>query len=505
MPQLALPFKYIELKNSESMTNFSGLLPYVELLHRMRFFDSVKRDVRVHGGYQGWLDSQILLALILLNLSGGNCPEDIERLESDNGLCKAIRYLEKRLLDKPTYKNLSRRFRNSKGRKRCFASPNAIRNYMESFHNVDAEERRIYGEAYIPEPNDYLEGLISLNSHFLRFMQENNPKETATLDCDATLVESEKLEAFYCYKKFKGYQPLNMRWDEQSLIVHSEFRDGNVPAGHEIKRFLSESLDMLPTRVKQVRFRGDSAAYQYKLMDFCEKGEHERFGRIEFVISCDISDSFKRCVLETEESEWKPIFRDLGNNIKIKTNQEWAEVPYVGRLKSPDYRYIAIRERIEYQPSLPGFEQPNLPFPNYESYGVRYELSGLVTNMSCDGEELIHWSRKRCGASEQIHGVMKSELCGGKLPSGKFGANACWWQVMILSLNLNEMFKQLTLSEEWHKRRLKALRYWFINVAGRVEKGSRYLKVFLDQGQKAFELYLSSRQRIALLVPLPGG
>jgi hypothetical protein len=83
------------------------------------------------------------------------------------------------------------------------------------------------------------------------------------------------------------------------------------------------------------------------------------------------------------------------------------------------------------------------------------------------------WSRKRCGNSEQFHSVMKGELCGGKLPSGKFGANACWWQVMIMALNLHEMLKRLTLPAEWHNRRPKALRYWFINAAGCVVKSGR--------------------------------
>ncbi|NIM18295.1 MAG: transposase [Candidatus Aminicenantes bacterium] len=528
MAQGVLPFKYVESKKSQSMTNFSGLLAYVELLHRMGFFELVSRYVRVHGGDQGWLDSQILLHLLLLHLSGGDCPEDIERLESDKGLCKALKQLEKRLLGVKSAKEIDRRFRGRKGRQRCFASPNAIRNYMERFHNEKGEEDRVLGEAYIPVSNEYLEGLSWLNSEFLSFMQLNinsgqeteTETETETLDGDATLVASEKSEALYCYKKFPGYQPLNIFWHEQGMVVHSEFRDGNVPAGHEIKRVFCESLDRLPQGVKKVRFRGDSAAYQYELLDFCELGDHKRFGRIEFVISCDICDSFKKSVVRIGDEEWKPIYRHLGNGIKIKTNQQWSEVAYVGSLKSPDYRYIVIREPIAHQRSLPlpgigdgdGDEyqsesQRSLPFPNYEdpTNGVRYELSGLVTNMGWDGEELIHWSRKRCGNSEHAHSVMKSDLGGGKLPSGKFGANACWWQVMVLALNLHEMFKRLCLSPEWHNRRLKSLRYWFIYVVGRVEKWGRQLQVILDKSQKAFEMYINARKRIASLISLPGG
>jgi hypothetical protein len=59
-------------------------------------------------------------------------------------------------------------------------------------------------------------------------------------------------------------------------------------------------------------------------------------------------DKLKKSVVELADEEWKPIYRHPGNGIKIKTNQQWAEIAYVGSLKSPDYRYIAIREPIEY-------------------------------------------------------------------------------------------------------------------------------------------------------------
>ena len=52
---------------------------------------------------------------------------------------------------------------------------------------------------------------------------------TATLDMDATLIETHKRDALFCYKKFKAYQPLNCWWAEQGVMLYSEFRDGNVP------------------------------------------------------------------------------------------------------------------------------------------------------------------------------------------------------------------------------------------------------------------------------------
>lgn len=42
-------------------------------------------------------------------------------------------------------------------------------------------------------------------------MQSRQEHKTATLDMDATLVETGKESALYCYEHFKAYQPLNVR------------------------------------------------------------------------------------------------------------------------------------------------------------------------------------------------------------------------------------------------------------------------------------------------------
>jgi len=57
---------------------------------------------------------------------------------------------------------------------------------------------------------------------------KHKPWKTATLDMDATLAEAMKKTALYCYKGFKSYQPFNVWWHEHGIILHTEFRDGNV-------------------------------------------------------------------------------------------------------------------------------------------------------------------------------------------------------------------------------------------------------------------------------------
>ena len=155
-----------------------------------------------------------------------------------------------------------------------------------------------------------------------------NPIRTATLDMDATLVESDKRNALYCYKGFKSYQPLNTWWHEQGVILHTEFRDGNVPAGYGQLRVFKKALDCLPDNVETVKLRSDTAGYQHDLLKYCETGGNERYGRIEFAIGCDVTRAFKIAVAQVPDSEWQPIYKDQGGK-RMKTGSQWTEVCFV--------------------------------------------------------------------------------------------------------------------------------------------------------------------------------
>jgi hypothetical protein len=91
------------------------------------------------------------------------------------------------------------------------------------------------------------------------------------------------------------------------------------------------------------------------------------------------------------------------------------------------------------------------------------------------GDQVIWWLRERCGKSEEVHAVMKTDLAGGRMPSGLFGANAAWWTIMILAHNLNAVMKRLVLGPAWVARRMKALRFALINLPGRIIRHGRRL------------------------------
>ena len=281
--QLGLPFQYASEPSSVEMTGLVGLPLYLELAGAAGLERSVARHLGVAGS-QGWSDRQLVQALLLVNLAGGDGLEDLKVLEADAGLMRLVAAGEAQGRDRR--QGRAERARWRRRRERTLPSPDAAGRWLARFDEASA--CREPGQAFIPPLSAGLEGLSRVNADMVAFVQANRPVAVATLDMDATLLETHKRTALYCYKHYKAYQPLNAWWAEQGLVVHSEFRDGNVPAGYGHVRVLRESLAQLPAGVTKVYLRTDTAGYQQDLLKYCGEGEDPRFKMIEFAIGAGV-------------------------------------------------------------------------------------------------------------------------------------------------------------------------------------------------------------------------
>ena len=296
----------------------SGLATYLEVAHAAGLSESASRHVRVREGAQGWTDAQMVTSLILLNTAGGESVDDprsgrgqaLRILESDDGLGRVLQSAETHGMRRGERRAHRRRWR--KQRRRSVPSPSAVFRYLGEFHDPSEEDRRRPHKAFIPQANPALRGLWKVNADMVKFVQRHSGHKKATLDMDATLIETHKKEALYCYKKHQAYQPLTTYWAEADQIVHSEFRDGNVPAGHQQLRVLGESLRYLPDGVERVMMRSDTAGYQKELLRYCAEGGSERFGVIEFAVGVDVTPEFKASAREVEEDGWHDLYRTEG-------------------------------------------------------------------------------------------------------------------------------------------------------------------------------------------------
>jgi hypothetical protein len=91
---------------------------------------------------------------------------------------------------------------------------------------------------------------------------------------------------------------------------------------------LQRALEQLPEGVKWVRVRSDSVGYDWEFLRYLAEGRSERFGRIDFAVSADVTDELKKEVARLPAAAWKPLVRQLVDQT-IVTEQEWAEVEYV--------------------------------------------------------------------------------------------------------------------------------------------------------------------------------
>jgi len=419
----------------ESTTPYAGVSLLIELMRRCGVDAASNRVLAAKRGYPS---GQMVECFVVLSALGGESVEDFAILRHDGGLAALLGY-------RP-------------------AAVETARQYLDRFHDEKLLEGRPKQGAFVPMEPSGLAGLGVVNGQVIRnYVGVMAPGKEVTLDVDAHLVPTTKQEAFVCYEGYPAYQPLVVGWAETGLVLADEFRDGNVPAGHGIKDLVDRAHEALPAGEWRVRVRSDSAAYQWEVLDhWNERGW-------EFAVSADMSQQLKAEIGKLAPEDWHYWAREADGKVR-----EWAEVAYVPSRKAesktvPVYRYVAVRVRSA---------QGVLIDDGADREEVRH--FAVVTNRwDLGGEELLRWHRGKAGTIEQVHRVIKDELAGGVYPSGKFGANAAWLRLQVLTYNLLELLKAAALPPELRHARPKRLRFLVFTNMGKLvsHAGQRMIKV----------------------------
>ena len=220
--------------------------------------------------------------------------------------------------------------------------------------------------------------------------------------------------------------------------------------------------------------RSDSAAYQQAVLD------HWNGRGWRFAVSADLSPQLRAAITDLPPAAWQFWAEEPGGFVR-----EWAEVPYVPsrvseRRDTQPYRYLAIRIRT--------------PQGVLFGDGTRAKLFGVVTNdWEEEGQRLLEWHRGKAGTIEQVHRVLKDELAAGVYPSGRFGANAAWLRLQVLTFNLLELLKAAALEAHYRNARPKRLRFAIFTQFGRVVRHARRQIVRL--ATQAWEMLVAPGRR----------
>ena len=460
-----LPFISEEVEGNRAITSYAGLPLVAEAYRACGASESVRRSVATRERYRerGLSDEQLVESFCLLLGMGGETLDDFEQAAKEKGLAQLIGH--------------------------GFPSPTRAKQFLYDFHDAAQQKEATTQRSMIPglvrPENAPLEGLHAAIRATVFAAQSAAPAMSATVDMDASIIESRKQEACWTYEGTKGYQPVVAVWAEKDLILRDEFRDGNVPAGSGLLEVAKEALATLPKGLERIYFRSDTAGYTHDLLNWL-RAEVEGRAPITFGVSADMSAELRAVIEKLGEKAWKPLARRSG---EPDERRHWAEVEFIPDAPShvkgrrPD-RYLAIR----IQP-----RQGKL-----FSDGSEVKHFAIVTNdWTRPGDELIHWQRRRCGTIEHTHEVLKNELGAGTLPCGRFGANAAWFRLNALTYNLLSLIRQTGLPPELATAKPKRLRFKLLCVAGEIVHHARRLFVRL-WGTLTEQGGLLERARMAL-------
>ena len=383
---------------------------------------------------------------MVLNAVGGECLDDYQHLRDDGGLKEMLGH------EVP--------------------SPESARQFLNRFHSEAKLEQARDGRkpeqiAFIPEEADALSGLGQVNRELVRELGRRcADQRIATVDQDATIIESHQQQALRTHEGERGYQPMRAVWAKMDVVLADEFRDGNAPAMMAPLAVAKRAFAALPETVASYYYRGDSASYEKELLGWLrdEKRADGPHGKIGFAISARMSEALHRAILQISEAGWNLYGKADGKEIR-----ECAEVDFVPGEKSEQkdtqpLRYVAIRIR-----------------PRQEELfadGSREKHFAVLSNLwEWNAERLIQWHREKAGTIEAAHDVVKNELAGGVMPSKYFGANAAWLRLAVIAHNVLTALKRIALPAELLRARPKRLRFPIINTAGRLAQHARKMRL----------------------------
>jgi hypothetical protein len=446
-------FELDEQPLEETVTAMGGVPLFVRAARSLNVPGSVKRNVHLKRRDRGFDEATYVESFLVLNAVGGDCVEDFERLQEDAGLAEMLGH------EVP--------------------SPAAALKFLYRFHDeteIEKAQQLTAGKvSYIPAENEPLRGLAQVNADVVRELGRRCPdQKIATVDLDATIIESWKREAKATYEGGSGYQPMLALWAEMNVVLADQFRDGNVPAIQDPLSAARRAFATLPETVKEWYFRGDAACYESELLSWLRNEQREQGpkGFIGLAVSVPMIKPLRDEILALDAQAWKSYREESGVELQCANVPYYPEERPENKFREP-LRYIAIRVRKK-QGELFGD-------------GNEAKYFAVATNLwDWDAKKLLVWHREKAGSIEALHDVLKNELAGGVMPCGRFGANSAWFRLAVLTHNIFTALKRLALPAELLTARPKRLRFLILNTPGKLIHHARQTLLRLAQTPNRF-------------------
>jgi len=388
-----LPFR-IEQSDEPLIARGGLILPY-EMAKALKLPRVIDAEVPRPGSGHGYQPSKFVMPLILMLHGGGKQLEDLREIRGEESLRELLEIREL-----PA----------------CCTAGDWLR------------RTGLHGKG--------LPGLGKVNNHLNWEVIKRDSRTEYTLDTDGTIIEAEKAEAQWTYKKEKGYQPALGFLFELGLIIGDEFREGNVPAGAGALEFLRYCQSMMPPGKRISYYRSDSAAYQAKVINHCFDSH------MLFTITADQDAAVRQAMKTIKKEEWQRHEKD----------REIAETVHTMNGTKQAFRLIAQR-----WPKL----QPDFFDPEPYCYHA------IATNREEGAKEVVAIHNQR-GQVENFIKELKDGFGMNWMPCGETYANAVFFRIGVISYNLFQAMKLLSLPIWWRNATIATVRWKLYQVAAKV-------------------------------------
>lgn len=273
------------------------------------------------------------------------------------------------------------------------------------------------------------------------------PGEEYDVDFDHEYLKTEKYDAKFTYKKFKGYSPGVFTVGEN--IVYLENRDGNANVRFKQAESIERFCNMFVAMGLKVRsFRMDCGSYSKDIVRALL--DHSRLFYVRAERSAGMTEEFAK-----HPDGWK----DVEINFQKCQLQSFPFIQFEGM----DHLRIVVQRTL----------RPNGEVDMFEG---KYEYRSILTNdWDMEDEDVVRHYNKR-GAQEKVFDVMDNDFGWKRLPKSFMNENTAFMLIMALIYNYFLFFRAKKEMRDFgieQNARLKRLIFMFILVPAKWGKAGR--------------------------------
>src|SRR5260370_12533683 len=183
----------------EAITAYAGIPLLVRAMRSLDVPGSVQRHLQVKQRQRGFDEASYVESFMVLNALGGDCLDDFDRLGEDAGLAEMLGHE--------------------------LPSPEAARKFLYQFHDDEkieqAQKELAVGQvSYIAEESAPLRALTQVNQEMVQVLGRRCAEQKiATIDLDATIIESWTRQAQPTYQGISGDKPMLALWGRDGFGV----------------------------------------------------------------------------------------------------------------------------------------------------------------------------------------------------------------------------------------------------------------------------------------------